>query len=80
MHGLGCWFDAYFLGSQHMVILSTSPASAATHWYQTRLLLRTPLGVNPGQTILGNLSLNANKEQTVDVSLKFVIPELKAPS
>jgi histone-arginine methyltransferase CARM1 len=76
IHGIGCWFDAYFCGSQQLVVLSTSPASQTTHWYQTRLLFPTPLGVNPGQTIVGNMSLKANKEQSMDVRLTLSIPEL----
>ena len=37
MHGLGCWFDVDFLGSQAHVTLTTSPESAGTHWYQVRI-------------------------------------------
>jgi len=43
MHGVCCWFDVDFLGSQRAVTLSTGPRSPATHWYQIRLLLATPL-------------------------------------
>ena len=39
MHGISCWFDTYFEGSTQKVVLSTSPHSHPTHWYQVRLLL-----------------------------------------
>jgi len=31
-HGLGCWFDAHFLGSDAHVTLSTAPDQPGTHW------------------------------------------------
>lgn len=64
MHGYGLYFDAVFRGSdpQNQVILSTAPEAPATHWYQTRLLLREPVGVNKGQKLTGLLKLIANKE------------------
>ena len=76
IHGIGAWFDAYFCGSQSFIVLSTSPASAPTHWYQMRFLLPQPIAVNPGQTVVGNLSMKANKEQTFDIKLTLAIPEL----
>ena len=80
IHGIGVWFDAYFYGSNQLVVLSTSPASPATHWHQSRLLLTQPLGVNPGQTVTGSLTFKFNAEQTFDVKLSVCIPELKVTS
>lgn len=77
VHGVGAWFDATFLGSQQIIVLNTSPSFPATHWYQMRFLLPTPLAVNPGQTVVGNFTLVANKEQSFDVKIKMSIPELK---
>lgn len=76
IHGIGAWFDAYFYGTQQFVVLSTSPLSAPTHWYQMRFLLEQPIAVNPGQTVVGNLTMKANKEQTFDIKLTLTIPEL----
>jgi len=41
-----------------------------------RFLLEQPIAVNPGQTVIGNLTMKANKEQTLDVKLTLTIPEL----
>ncbi|CAM9588973.1 unnamed protein product [Phaeothamnion confervicola] len=50
VHGLGCWFELAFAdGSQRKVVLSTGPESPGTHWYQCRLLLQQPIGVNATQ-------------------------------
>ncbi len=76
VHGIGAWFDAHFSGSQCPVVLSTSPYSAPTHWYQMRFLLPTPIAVNPGQTVIGNLTMKANKEQTFDVKITLSLPDL----
>jgi len=32
LHGLGCWFDLNFLGSESHVVLSTAPDQPGTHW------------------------------------------------
>ena len=48
-HGLGCWFDLTFSGSESIVTLSTAPEAPQTHWYQCRLMLETPLAVNATQ-------------------------------
>lgn len=48
-HGLGCWFDLTFRGSESVVTLSTAPEAPQTHWYQCRLMLETPLAVNATQ-------------------------------
>lgn len=76
IHGVGIWFDAYFCGTERTTILSTSPSSTPTHWYQTRLLLSQPIAVNPGQSVSGNISMIANKEQTLDVKLTLGLPTL----
>lgn len=49
LHGLGCWFDLTFSGSESVVVLSTSPEAPQTHWYQCRLMLQEPLAVNATQ-------------------------------
>lgn len=55
MHGIGCWFDVCFEGSDAHVWLNTAPTHPATHWYQCRLLLRQPLAVNATQVVTGTL-------------------------
>lgn len=32
VHGLACWFDVLFAGSQRPVWLSTAPGQPTTHW------------------------------------------------
>jgi len=70
MHGLACWFDADFLGSQNLVTLTTSPRAPGTHWYQVRLLLAHPLAVNSGQFVSGVLTMRVNKKFSYDVVLE----------
>jgi hypothetical protein len=62
IHGYALYFDAIFKGSENYVTLQTGPTAPATHWYQTRLLLREPLGVNKGQLVTGYLKMRANTE------------------
>jgi histone-arginine methyltransferase CARM1 len=69
MHGLGCWFDANFIGREATVVLSTSPDSPTTHWYQCRLLMRRPIAVNEGQSISGVLKFAANDKFSYTISM-----------
>lgn len=69
MHGLGCWFDLVFLGSTATVILSTAPDQPGTHWYQCRLLLRSPIAVNRGQSVSGSLLFEANDKFSYFISM-----------
>jgi len=70
MHGVVCWFDVDFTGSQNIVTLSTSPRAPTTHWYQIRLLLANPLGVNTGQRVDGRVLMRANEKFSYDVLLE----------
>ena len=76
LHGYAMYFDAYFDGTDQQHILHTGPHHPATHWYQTRLLLPEPLGVNRTQTINCTLNMLANAEQTYDTSICVTIPQL----
>lgn len=71
MHGMGCWFDIEFAGSEKSgagpVVLSTSPAAHGTHWYQCRLLLPQPIAINRGQTVSGSLKFEANDQYSYDL-------------
>eukprot|EP00952_Eustigmatos_sp_NYUAD-ZCMA_P003100 13491-Eustigmatos_ZCMA.PRE.1 len=69
MHGLGCWFDIEFRGSTSTVVLSTSPDSPGTHWYQCRLLLPEPIAVNRTQTVSGTLRFDANDSYSYELKL-----------
>lgn len=74
LHGYSIYFDAYFTGADHEAILHTGPEHPATHWYQTRLLIPEPLGVNKGQQIDARLDMQANNEQTYNTELTVQIP------
>lgn len=76
IHGYAIYFDAIFKGSSTYVTLQTGPTAPATHWYQTRLLLKEPLAANKGQLVNGYLKMRANREQTFDVTLKVELPIL----
>jgi len=72
-HGVGCWFDAHFLGSSQHVTLSTAPDQTGTHWYQCRLLLAEPIAVNASQVLSGSLRFVASSKisYTITMSLKL---------
>ncbi len=60
MHGIAAWFDVSFNGRDKTVVLSTSPSTPGTHWYQCRLLLQEPIAVNATQTVSGHLKMTVN--------------------
>jgi len=70
-HGLGCWFDARFDGSQEIVTLSTAPSQPGTHWYQCRLLLQRPIAVNVGMRLSGSLDFKANDHLSYDLQVNL---------
>jgi type I protein arginine methyltransferase len=70
MHGIGAWFDLSFDGTTETVILSTAPDLPGTHWYQARLLLYTPIAVNNGQLVSGNLKFEANDKFSYFISME----------
>lgn len=72
-HGLACWFDVDFLGSAATVRLDTGPSAAGTHWYQCRLMLRKPLGVNATQVVTGYMELVAHEKYSYGVTLSMTL-------
>jgi len=75
IHGFGVWFDVVFDGSDEKVVLSTSPLSATTHWYQARYLLHKPLLVQGGHTVVGKMIHRANTRQSYDISISVKVEE-----
>ncbi len=73
VHGMACWFDVKFFGTQAVVCLSTSPFSPDTHWYQCRLLLPKPIAVNETQTISGEMVLTANDYSSYFIDLEMIL-------
>ena len=73
LHGLGCWFDAHFLGQGAHVTLTTSPDSAGTHWYQCRLLFAEPIAVNASQTVSGTAHFVASEKTSYVVTMELSI-------
>lgn len=69
VHGLGCWFDANFLGATERLTLSTGPNSPGTHWYQCRLLFRHPIAVNATQRLVGKMSATVNDRLSYDLDV-----------
>lgn len=76
VHGISAWFDTLFYGSNAEHVLSTSPKSPTTHWYQVRFLLEEPLAVNEGQVLKGSITFVANKLQSYNINLKLKIDGL----
>nr|CAB3458929.1 unnamed protein product [Digitaria exilis] len=69
VHGLACWFDVLFGGSNVERWLTTAPGSPTTHWYQLRCVLSQPLYVMAGQVITGRLHLVAHSAQSYTIYL-----------
>jgi hypothetical protein len=69
LNGYALYFDAIFAGDDYAVTLHTGPGYPVTHWYETRMLLNEPIGVNRGQELPGHLLMRANKEQCFDTKL-----------
>ena len=69
MHGLAGWFDLAFDGSTDPIAFSTAPWCASTHWFQIMFLLLTPLAVNCGQRVTGNLTMTANNQQSYHIEI-----------
>ena len=70
-HGIGCWFDAHFIGSDNVTTLSTGPNHPGTHWYQCRLLLEHPIAVNAGQRLTGDIRFTANTHLSYDLHIQL---------
>jgi histone-arginine methyltransferase CARM1 len=70
VHGLGGWFDLSFEGSDQFISLSTSPYKPRTHWYQIRFMFATPLAINVGQVLTGEMFLKVNDKRSYDVEVK----------
>ncbi len=72
IHGLAGWFDVHFLGSATPPrVLSTSPQSDTTHWYQVRFLLDHPIAVNIGQVVRGEMAFAANDQRSHDIEVRI---------
>lgn len=69
LHGMACWFDITFDGSEASVKLDTAPAAPGTHWYQARLLFKEPLAVNRTQCVSGSLTFVANKHYSYYITM-----------
>lgn len=77
IHGLACWFDVFFHGSQVPVWLSTAPGLPTTHWFQLRCVLKTPIVLTgPGASLVGSLRLVAHRHQSYDVHVTLTGPPL----
>jgi histone-arginine methyltransferase CARM1 len=73
VHGLACWFDTIFDGTSSQIVLSTSPRSPVTHWFQVRFFFEKPMEVNKNQKIIGKVRFIANDYQSyrVEISMKY---------
>uniref|UniRef100_A0A7S3VRI5 type I protein arginine methyltransferase n=2 Tax=Dunaliella tertiolecta TaxID=3047 RepID=A0A7S3VRI5_DUNTE len=75
VHGLACWFDVLFPGTNNPVWLTTAPGQPTTHWFQLRCLMKAPIYVpGPGHRVQGSLHLKAHKFQSYDVHLTLTGP------
>ena len=80
MHGLACWFDVDFDGSDARITLSTGPHCAGTHWYQSRFVMKEPLAVNAGQTVTGVLRMVAHEKYSYNCVIEAGIKGTSKPA
>jgi len=87
VHGIACWFDVTFDAPHGMVEagfepirLTTAPGAPLTHWWQTCLLLKQPLGVNVGQELTGLLDMRAHKMQSYNLELTVQLKNTAVPA
>jgi len=74
IHGAACWFDVEFDPPDNTcepLVLNTAPGAPLTHWWQTALLLKQPIGVNAGQRLKGMLTMDAHSMQSYNVKLSL---------
>jgi histone-arginine methyltransferase CARM1 len=71
LHGLACWFDVDFNGTENHVKLCTGPGSPDTHWYQCQLLFKEPLAVNATQNITGNMHFVVNESSSYEIKIEL---------
>lgn len=72
-HGLACWFDVSFNGTDTQTVLSTAPSAPGTHWYQCRLVLKEPIALNAMQRVTGSLRMHANEKYSYNLTLNMYI-------
>ncbi|GIL86442.1 hypothetical protein Vretimale_11624 [Volvox reticuliferus] len=78
IHGLACWFDVFFAGTQQPVWLTTAPGMPTTHWFQLRCVMQQPLLVTaPNTRITGRLHLVAHARQSYDIYLTLTTHSLQ---
>ncbi|KCV71878.1 hypothetical protein H696_01288 [Fonticula alba] len=73
MHGLAGWFDVSFNGQTKTIILSTSPFSPRTHWYQIRFLFKNPIAVNASQRLIGQATFTVNDQRSYDITIAAAV-------
>mmetsp|Transcript_10054 Transcript_10054/g.18126 ORF Transcript_10054/g.18126 Transcript_10054/m.18126 type:complete len:492 (-) Transcript_10054:58-1533(-) len=74
VHGIACWFDVLFDGSTMKCWLTTAPGQPTTHWFQLRCALETPLHVQAGSFLTGEMVLTAHERQSYDIYLTLKAP------
>lgn len=75
LHGIACWFDVLFPGSQQPVWLSTAPGMPVTHWFQLRCVFKTPIHIQAdGTSISGSMRLVAHSRQSYDIHVHLQAP------
>jgi len=73
MHAFICWFDVEFSRCHKPVTLTTSPASAYTHWKQTVFYLEDVLAVNIDDNISGWISCTPNAKNPRDMDIQVYV-------
>lgn len=71
LHALVMWFDVTFRASSPVVVLSTAPGKAYTHWKQTVLYLDEAVVANKGDVLSGMLAVRKSQQNPRDLDVKL---------
>ena len=75
IHGVAFWFSVVFNGSNHIITLDTGPNKKYTTYYQSKLLIAQPLGVEEGQNITISISMKFDRLMSYVVKMTVKIDE-----
>jgi protein arginine N-methyltransferase 3 len=80
-HAIVGFFEAGFVGPQHIEFLRTGPQDAPTHWKQTVFYLQDPIPVHAGDVLDGTLAVARSKhdQRALDISLSFTLSSPSLP-
>jgi type I protein arginine methyltransferase len=69
VHAFLAWFDYSFTNGHKQVHVSTGPFTPSTHWKQTVFYLESPISMQKGEAIIGQVSFEQHER---DLNVRFL--------